>query len=325
MLARILVPLDGSALAERALPVAARLARASGGKLLLLRVYQVMPSEFTPELVVGNDTGDLREARAYLARVSGRADLAGIPIEPVALGGAVARAILNMAAAYEADTIVMTSHGRSGFTRRALGSVAEYVVRHTPAPTLVLRGEQIAAQAEPLAPGVVWLGYIGLDGSELAGRALEPAARLLRALAGAGPAEARLLTVVRPPAPEDTARGGARDRNQRLEQADATLRAAAARLETGDLSQYAVRARWAAVEAADTASALAIAAERPERVLWRVDETRAGEEIAPGAGEGTRLIALATRGGASLRRWALGSVTEHVLEGSRLPLLIVPG
>ncbi len=324
MLARILVPLDGSALAERALPVAARLARASKGELLLLRVYQVMTSEFTPELAVGDNTGDAREARAYLARVSTRADLVGIPVERVALGGAVARAVRDTVAAYEADTIIMTSRGRSGFTRRALGSVAEHVASHALVPTLILRGEDIAPPTEEPIAGVIWRGYIGLDGSELAGRALAPAAHLLRALAGAAPAEARLLTVARPTTPEGVVRTKTDERDQRLEQADAALRAAAARLETGDLSQYAVRAQWAVVEAADAAEALATAAEHPERVHWHRDGARADEDAMPGADEGTRLIALATRGGAGLRRWALGSVTEHVLEGSRLPLLIVP-
>lgn len=330
MLARILIPLDGSTLAERALPIAARLIRASGGVMVLLQVYQAMPSEFTPELVVGSDTSDAREADAYLARVSQRAELAGIPVERVALGGAVAQTILDAVAAYQADTIVMTSHGRSGFTRRALGSVAEHVARHAPVPTLILCGEEIAPQAEEPVPSVIWRGYIGLDGSELAERALEPAARLLRALASASRAEASLLTVVHPATPEAAGRGEAWSRDQRLEQADAALRAAAARLETGDLAPYRVQARWAAVEATGTADALATAAEHPDRVHWRmsmegkVDGAREEEVSALGVGEGTRFLALATRGSADLWRWALGGTVERVLEGSQLPLLIVP-
>ncbi len=321
MLARILVPLDGSALAERALPVAARLARASGGELLLLRVYQALPSEFTPELVVGSDTGDVREARAYLAHIGERADLSGVPVERITLGGAVARAILNTAAAYEADCVVMTSHGRSGFTRQALGSVAEYVARHATMPALVLREEEIAAPFEASVAGAVWRAYIALDGSDLSVSALEPAARLLRALAGDGPAEARLLTVTWPFKSEDATY--ARERNQRLTQASALLRAGAARLETGDLAQYAVRARWAILESADEAEAIARAAERPERVHWSLDGEREGEAAAPDAGEGTRFIALAERAGVPRRR-AEGRVTARVLERSPLPLLIVP-
>lgn len=55
-----------------------------------------------------------------------------------------------------------------------------------------------------------------------------------------------------------------------------------------------------------------------------MDGAREDEDVTLGAGERTRLIALATRGGAGLRRWALGRVIEQVLERSRLPLLIVP-
>ncbi len=330
MLTRILVPLDGSTLAERALPVAARLIRASGGAALLLRIYQVMPSEFTPELVVRGDTADAREADAYLARVSQRAELAGVPVERVALGGAVAQAILDTVAAYHVDTIVMTSHGRSGLTRRALGSVAEHVARHAPVPMLILRGEEIAPQAEEPVPSVIWRGYIGLDGSELAARALEPAVRLLRALADAGPAEACLLTVA-PPAPPNADAGAALCiREQHFEQVGATLRAAAARLETGDLAPYRVQVRWAVVEAADAADALTMVAEYPERVHWRmgrdwkVDGAREEDVSALGVGEGTRFLALATHGSADLWRWALGGTVERVLEGSQLPFLIVP-
>lgn len=149
-----------------------------------------MPSEFTPELAVGNDIGDARKARAHLAHVSERAELAGISIERVALGGAVAQAVLDTVAAYQADTIMMTSHGRSGFTRRALGSVAEHVARHAPVPMLILRSEEIAPPAEASATGVIWRGYIGLDESELAERASSPP-RTCCALADVGSAEAR--------------------------------------------------------------------------------------------------------------------------------------
>ena len=69
MLTRILVPLDGSALAERALTVAARLARTTDATLLVLQVYPGMIGETTPELVAYSETADARAARAYLERV----------------------------------------------------------------------------------------------------------------------------------------------------------------------------------------------------------------------------------------------------------------
>jgi len=128
MLQRILVPLDGSARAEYALPVAARLAHATGGTLILLQVYQVMPSEF----VLSDYTAEAAQATAYLAQVAARPELAGITVERITLAGAVARTILDAVLEYQADTLVLCSHGRSGPTRWALGSLAEKVARHAP-------------------------------------------------------------------------------------------------------------------------------------------------------------------------------------------------
>jgi nucleotide-binding universal stress UspA family protein len=81
MLQRILVPLDGSVRAEYALPVAARLARTTGGTLILLQVYQAMPSKF----VLNDYTAEAASATAYLAQVAARPDLAGITVERITL------------------------------------------------------------------------------------------------------------------------------------------------------------------------------------------------------------------------------------------------
>ena len=110
MLTRILVPLDGSALAERALTVAARLARTTDSTLLVLQVYPEMIGETTPELVAYSETTDARAARAYLERVRQRPDLHGLAIEALALSGCAACAILDAVEAFQADTIVMSSH-----------------------------------------------------------------------------------------------------------------------------------------------------------------------------------------------------------------------
>jgi nucleotide-binding universal stress UspA family protein len=101
---------DGSAHAEYALPVAACLARAAGGTLILLQVYQVMSSE----CVLSNYATEAAQAAAYLAQVTERQESANITIETIALAGAVARTILDVVQAYQADTIVLCSHGRSG-------------------------------------------------------------------------------------------------------------------------------------------------------------------------------------------------------------------
>jgi nucleotide-binding universal stress UspA family protein len=101
MFKRILVPLDGSARAERAIPVAARIARASGGSLILLRVANAA-IEFCPSLVSEStmvqsviDT-NLAEARQYLADMTTSVELDGIAREQVVLFGSTAPTILSV-------------------------------------------------------------------------------------------------------------------------------------------------------------------------------------------------------------------------------------
>lgn len=325
MWTRMLTPLDGSPLAEQALPVAARVARATGAKMLLLRVYPCMVGETAPELVAHSETADARTARAYLAHVRQRSDLEGIDIETLALCGATARAILDAVEVFHADSIVMSSHGRSGVSRWMLGSVAEHVVRHAAAPVLVLHGDQALAEAS--AEGSVWRACVGLDGSTLAEQAVEPTAQLLRALAGSAPAEILLMRVMKPPAPPDDelaaiAHESAAGYGRRVAEAQANLEAVAERLSSGDLARYAARPRWTIVQAVDAADALIQAAEHPEWTRWLPADAE-GEAAQSGQRLAARLLAVATHGRGGLQRWALGSVATRLLEGTSLPLLLV--
>lgn len=327
MLTRILIPLDGSALAERALTVSARLAHATGARLILLRIYPCVMGETAPELVAHSETADAREARAYLTQVSQRPDLRGVGIETEALCGTTARAILDAAGVFHADTIVMSSHGRSGLTRWMLGSVAEHVVRYAPAPTLVLRGREHEPLLEEHPEGGGWCASVGLDGSTLAEQALAPAIQLLRALAGQASAEAQLIRIMKPPIPADdelaaVAHETPAEYERRLVAAQEQLRAVAERLRTGDLAHYGVRARWSVVQAGDIATALIQTAEHPEWTQWRTVGAD-GALVAATPCASVSLVALATHGRGGLQRWALGSVAERVLEGSTLPLLLI--
>jgi nucleotide-binding universal stress UspA family protein len=284
-----------------------------------------MMGETAPELVAYSETADAREARAYLARVRQRPELKGVDVETLALCGATARAIVDAVGAFHADSIVMSSHGRSGVTRWMLGSVAEHVVRHADVPVLVLRGDQALIQAP--AEGAVWRACVGLDGSALAEQAVAPTAQLLRALAGSAPVELLLTRVMKPPIPPDDELASivqetAAAYERRVAEAQANLEAVAARLRSGDLARYAARPRWAVVQAVDAAEALIQAAEHPERAQWRPTD---GEESPAGPAQPApaHLIAVATHGRGGFQRWALGSVAERVLEGTALPLLLV--
>jgi nucleotide-binding universal stress UspA family protein len=134
---KILVPLDGSALAESAIPKAMDLAR-GGSTLMLLRAAEahtlpgVDPTEAQVEVV--------REAEEYLANVAARLKEQGADsVETSVWYGPAASAIVDAARLRKADLIVMSTHGRSGLGRLILGSVAESVLRGTTAPILLLR------------------------------------------------------------------------------------------------------------------------------------------------------------------------------------------
>src|SRR5437660_1648960 len=144
MFQRIVVPLDGSLRAERAIPVAARLARASGGSVVLLRVvsrateyWPAMVSQPTMKQTAMN--AELTEAETYLSEVATRANLDQVATETVALSGSTASTLLDGAHSCQADLMVLCSHGYTAMTRWVLGSVAEKVARHTDVPVLILR------------------------------------------------------------------------------------------------------------------------------------------------------------------------------------------
>jgi nucleotide-binding universal stress UspA family protein len=135
---KILVPLDGSMLAEAALWTAVDLAGKNGATLSLVRAAQVYARP-------GADAIDaqvrvVREAEEYLAAVVRRlADRGVTRVETHVWYGPPAAAIVEAASFQKADLIVMCTHGRSGLGRLALGSVAESVLRGTTTPILIVR------------------------------------------------------------------------------------------------------------------------------------------------------------------------------------------
>jgi len=144
---KILVPLDGSALAEAALGRAVEFA-GDGVTLMLLRAVEahtlpgVDPSDAQVEVV--------REAEDYLAAVAARLAESGVAqVETSVWYGPAALAIVEAARLRKADLIVMSTHGRSGLGRLILGSVAESVLRGTTTPILLLRTEEAPVEPPP--------------------------------------------------------------------------------------------------------------------------------------------------------------------------------
>jgi nucleotide-binding universal stress UspA family protein len=140
----ILVPYDFSPPARRALAVAADLAAAGRGRLIVLHV--VMPF-YPPEVgfVWLPEAGLVDQMRRRLRTIAGRiVAQRDVPVECQVVVGSPFERILD--AARRADSIVMSTVGRTGIPRLLLGSVAERVVRHSPVPVLTIRGRTASAR-----------------------------------------------------------------------------------------------------------------------------------------------------------------------------------
>jgi nucleotide-binding universal stress UspA family protein len=145
---RIVVPLDGSYLAERALGHARELARCTGAPLHLVRVVDLTRLERVGTSDFGmTGTGieqaiaqEDRTARHYLVQAEATIGAEGMAATSEVRHGLAARELV--AAVRPDDLIVMTSHGRGGLSGSYHGSVAEEVLRRSPAPVLVIRADQ---------------------------------------------------------------------------------------------------------------------------------------------------------------------------------------
>jgi len=307
MYTRILVPLDGSPRAERALPVAARIARASGGTIILATVVALPiryeSGDYDP---LSSETVDAecQDADMYLQQVSQLPILAGVVTKSVVKMGSPAPSLLEAIASHEADLVAMTSHGRTGISRWALGSVTQHLVRYTEVPVLVLR-EQGSNLAVP-HPDIEHLFrvLVSLDGSPHAEVALVPAMEMALSITEKNQAGLHLLLVI-PPYEVDQAN---MPEALILDGAKAYLGEIAKRLQ----KEYpGVTVTWSVGVGLDVAA-----------TIIRVAEN--GEDV-EGAGVfgGCDVVALATHGRTGMARWALGSIAERVLYDTKLPILIV--
>lgn len=310
MFTRIMVPLDGSARAERALPVAANIAKATGGAVILTRV-ETIPMQYAPAgvpaVVPPLDVEAMEAERAefvtYLSDLAGSiAQLSNVPTEKVVLTGSPAQSILAVVSTARADLVVMTSHGRTGFSRWLLGSVAEQIAHYAPVPVLIVREQSQALAGQPGDMEHLTRVLVPLDGSPLAEAALEPAAKLAAAISSE-PA-LHLVLVVSPyeaietHMPEALAVNGAKEYLGKI-------------AERMKQEHPGLSVTWSVGAGLDVAETII-------RIAERGDDTEGA-----GVFGGCDVIAIATHGRTGFARWALGSITERVLHGTKLPLLVV--
>jgi nucleotide-binding universal stress UspA family protein len=150
MYKRILVPLDGSSLAEEVLDHAAEAARcAEGAELILIQVVSTvtMVAATDPMAASGAEAAVAmqateeaeEEAATYLREVVARPELRGIPVQIVVTRGSPAREIIEYAQGNGIELIAMSTNGRSGLGRLVFGSVADQVLRESGIPILLIR------------------------------------------------------------------------------------------------------------------------------------------------------------------------------------------
>jgi nucleotide-binding universal stress UspA family protein len=289
MMKTILLPLDGSPLAGRALTYAAVLARRCAAKVVLVEAVQAHtlpgadPSEAQLEVTSG--------AEEYLRTASGRLDADGIVNEPHIYYDDPVHAILDAATRQRADLIVMSTHGRGGLSRMLYGSVADQILRRATIPILLV--PSIVDHAWP-ADGPLSL-LVPLDGSELATEALHSAELLTEAFG----ARLTLLRVVQPvpyPLYGDGYSYVPYDEDADVAEAQRYLAGQAA-----TLAQGGVRVGTNVVVG------------EPARVIGEIARE-----------QDVDVVVLATHGHGGLSRLILGSVATATLRHTTAPLLLVP-
>lgn len=286
--ARIVVPLDGSPLAEQALDYAFAFARALGIELRLVRVVPppspaliADPSApyLSPELYEELLESGLDEARTYLHEQTTKRFPGARTLSTTVVRGMPGEAIVEIAHELLGTLIVMSSHGRTGIGRAVLGSVAEHVVRNGRCPVVLVRSGMKASPLAIVGAPIVRI-VVALDGSA-SSEAVLPTVEAL-----AGPMRAQVaLVYVR------AARSAASDAGKAVSQIE--------------------RVRQQLQATGITADAIVIDGQSPTAItrLEGLDDRS--------------LIAMATHARAGVDRLVGGSVAGDVFREAPCPVLLV--
>jgi nucleotide-binding universal stress UspA family protein len=314
MFERIIVPLDGSSRAEQALPVAARIAHASGGSLHLLQVISpvVDYGGLAPVSMVTEQSAiaEMAQSTAYLTTLAASPMLTGIQTTIEVMFGSPAWHIQASAESQKANLIVLCSHGRTGFTRWALGSVAHQLVHQSFVPILVLREHEADAHLSHQDDAQSFRTLVPLDGSELAESALWPAAYLTAAMAAPAHGALHLVQVVKI-FPATANEGFISGLNEEALQHAKTYLTTTVEHVQATMKELKLSVTYAVEYERDVTGTLVNVAEQK-------GERKATENIG-----GCDLIAISTHGRSGLQRLIMGSVTDRLLNVTKGPMLIV--
>ena len=296
MFKKILVPLDMSAIAEQALPVAAAITKSAGAELRLVLVHEPIPFDGYPD-APWNAIGVSMES-AYLEGKARELETRfGIHPAMDHRTGSAVQTIIATANALDTDLVVMTTHGRTGLSRAWLGSVADSVMRSLDVPVLMLRPAE-KGSAQP-SIGTFHRIMIPLDGSKRAESIVEVA------LALGGPGATYLLARVVVPVPVVLNTPDSYGLMPLVVDSDATARVA------DEANKYLQGiAEGLRGKGMTSVEQSVVISEFAAPTLLELATTRRID-----------LVAIATHGrGAS--RLVLGSVADKLLRGGSTPLLV---
>ena len=305
-LSRVLVPLDGSRIAEHALPAARALAeRGPGGALHLVRIassaWAGVSGTFPPLPEPADKRAVVERAMEYLGQVRERLEAlgSGVGVSYRALPpGDLVEALIKEARDASSDVVVMTTHGRGAWARAWLGSVTDGMVRECPVPVLLIRppetreGGDDPVQGSPPAFRKI---LVPLDGSDASLEALGLAVPMV-------PPDGN-LTLFRA-VPSIWSRSVFR--GPRVPEG------------AGSVEEWVPRAREALEELAEPLRAQGISV---EVAAAGVDEAAEGI-LRMAEGRGMDLVVMSTRGRGGAARHVLGSVADKVIRASNVPVLV---
>lgn len=296
MYRRILVPLDGSQVAEQVLPYARYVAEKLKIPVDLLAVVDVVGMTGSMETSNARNLDafiaeNVHCSKVYLEKIG--KTFTGVASGHTVMKGKPEEMVIEKAASYGDTLIAMATHGRSGVDRWLLGSVAEKVLRGATNPVLLVRATKDGkSEGQKTIKRVI----VPLDGSPIAEKVLPHITILAKEIA--------FETVL--------------------------LRAYNLRQVISTFEDYVPD--WDMLEAEAMGEAIAYLNGKAQElkgqglveVSTRASEKEPAQEIIDVAAEPDTLIAMCTHGRSGLKRWVLGSVAEKVVRHSNSPVLLIP-
>jgi nucleotide-binding universal stress UspA family protein len=276
----ILVPLDGSRFAEQALPAAEALCKAYSARLTLMSVIQSDGRNKNIEL----------ERSAYLNKVAEPLIEKELEVNTAIRYGTVAKSINQLVEENGVDRVVMSSHGRSGFQRWLMGSIATRVIQLVTCPVLIIHPKE--GETPPIPHFKKLL--VTLDGSEIS-------EHVLPYVKSSSRFESVVILLTVPEVPEAEMYGAAVEEIHNL------------RKQAEDEARQYLNTIAKSLEEQGLETEIIITGSRPAQTIISVAEE-----------ENVDVIMMATHGRGGLDSLLVGSVTERVVHHTNIPIFLVP-